>query len=162
TGRVGALLVVGDELFVGGWFGFGGQSTGGIAAWDGAAWRPVGHGIDGEVDALASYGGDVYAGGGFCGSWPISAAYIARWDGARHRGRPRGGAGGPAGAVSAGVRGLSLGGGSGALRGRRAFRGHRPVASARGDGAGSLRECGGAAGRRWEHMGDRAQRPDHR
>ena len=54
-----------------------------IAAWDGAAWSPLGTGLqDAEGYAVASFGGDLYAAGYFnsAGNVP-GTAKLARWDG---------------------------------------------------------------------------------
>lgn len=51
------------------------------AAWDGSTWGPVGSGISGTVDALASYAGQVVATGAFYVASGISTSRIARWDG---------------------------------------------------------------------------------
>lgn len=54
----------------------------GIAAWDGAGWRPLGHGIDGIVRALAWKGDTLIAGGEFSLRDVPGARCIAAWDGA--------------------------------------------------------------------------------
>lgn len=58
----------------------------GVAVWDGAAWSgigAVGQGMDQDVDALAVFNGDVYAGGWFTNAGGLSPTYgMARWDGA--------------------------------------------------------------------------------
>ncbi len=54
-----------------------------IAAWDGATWTsPFGAGLDGAVNALASYGGALVAGGEFTHADGVPAAHIAIWNGA--------------------------------------------------------------------------------
>ncbi len=74
------------SIFVAGWFTeAGGQPAGGVARWDGAAWRAVGGGLSGDQPyalALArGLNGDVYVGGEFSAAGGVSASRIARWDG---------------------------------------------------------------------------------
>ncbi len=69
-GDVSALCVIsdslGDELVAGGGFSSaGGVSAGHIARWNGTTWAPIGTGLDGEVTALAEFGGGMVAGGSF-------------------------------------------------------------------------------------------------
>lgn len=60
-----------------------------IAKWDGAAWSPLGYGLNGNVFALAVDGSDVYVGGVFtsacgnpaCNSGNIPVNHIAKWNG---------------------------------------------------------------------------------
>ena len=82
-----AVETFNGDLIVGGEF----DSAGGIAAsriarWDGAAWHPVGSGIDPSpaksVKCLARHGGDLIAGGRFGSAGEIAASNIARWTGA--------------------------------------------------------------------------------
>jgi hypothetical protein len=54
----------------------------GVAAWDGAAWRALGGGTEGEVYALTEYKGTLVAGGDFTEIGGIAANNIARWNGA--------------------------------------------------------------------------------
>ena len=53
----------------------------GIAQWDGAAWAPLGTGIHSWVHALASYDGDVIAGGAIFTAGGLQVSAIARWNG---------------------------------------------------------------------------------
>jgi hypothetical protein len=57
----GATLVVGGSLVAAG----GVPGTGGIARWNGTVWSSIGGGLIGNVDALASAGGSLWAGGNF-------------------------------------------------------------------------------------------------
>ncbi len=68
------------ELFVGGEFAtLAGGNFGGIARWDGTAWRPLGLGTQsGAVRALLPYGDVLVVGGAFSAGF---AQNIARWDG---------------------------------------------------------------------------------
>jgi hypothetical protein len=86
TARVYALEVHQGLLYVGGTFeGSGDIVSPNVLAWDGAAWHAVGAGVPGEVRALQSYQGELYAGGSLFhdqGSWDG----LARWDGTSWRG----------------------------------------------------------------------------
>jgi hypothetical protein len=83
-----ALAVHEGELVAGGSFTTaGGAPALGVAAWDGATWRPLGGGIAGgdpigpAVYALRSWNGDLIAGGYFTTAGGAPASHIARWDG---------------------------------------------------------------------------------
>jgi hypothetical protein len=58
-----------------------------IARWDGAAWQPLTsanngqQGVNGNVYALKTYNGSLYAGGGFTTAAGLSSGGLARWDG---------------------------------------------------------------------------------
>jgi len=76
----------GVRLYAGGDFDVaGGVPTAFIAAWDGAAWAPVGSGMDGPVRSLAVFddggGPALFAGGEFTTAGGIAAQHVARWDG---------------------------------------------------------------------------------
>lgn len=78
----------GSALYAGGFFqSAGGVPANGIAKWDGAAWAPLGDGVDGGVFALlpfddgAGVGPALYAGGSFQAAGQIPAHSIARWQG---------------------------------------------------------------------------------
>jgi hypothetical protein len=96
SGEVRALLLSGNDLYVGGYFGQANVgaspqvSASRIARWDGAAWSALGSdggvGVDGAVHALTAMGGDLYVGGDFSQAnfpapSPTPANRIARWDG---------------------------------------------------------------------------------
>ena len=79
------------SLYAGGRFtAAGGGSANHIARWDGAAWHPLGSGMNGgspnqfvDVRALAvGPDGSLYAGGLFDTAGGVLANGIARWDGA--------------------------------------------------------------------------------
>lgn len=53
----------------------------GIARWDGAAWAPLGAGLDGTVRDIVVREGVVYAGGEFSHAGAVAAPGLARWDG---------------------------------------------------------------------------------
>ena len=79
----------GPALYAAGVFNSaGGQPVANIARWDGAAWSPVGPGLNGPVYALAVHddggGPALYAGGGFSatGDGATALARVAKWDGA--------------------------------------------------------------------------------
>ncbi len=78
----------GFALYAGGFFSTaGGQPANNIARWDGAAWSPLGMGLNGPVSALTVFddgrsdGPALYAGGSFTTAGGQSANRIARWDG---------------------------------------------------------------------------------
>lgn len=77
---VGALAVHDDRLIAAGRFDRAGSvEASNIAAWDGRSWQPVGPGRAREVQSLAVYRGELYAGG--AGSVMGSPSALARWDG---------------------------------------------------------------------------------
>jgi len=87
-----------------------------VARWNGAAWAPLGTGVNGEVFALASFKGELIVAGAFTGpsDGTPGASRIARWDGANWRAL--------AGGVDSTVRTLALfddgvGGGVGGVGG---------------------------------------------
>jgi hypothetical protein len=92
NGGVRALAFGPDRsLYAGGEFTTaGGVTANGIARWDGAAWHPLGSGIEGDpypgVYALA-VGSDnsLYAGGYFTTAGGVATDYVARWDGTAWR-----------------------------------------------------------------------------
>ncbi len=72
-----------EWLVVGGTFstaGGGAVSANNIAAWDGSAWHAIGTGLSGQVNALAVFNGELYAGGSFTFGTP-AIRNIARWNG---------------------------------------------------------------------------------
>ncbi len=84
TPSVNALAVLpnGDLIAGGDFSSAGGVPAQRIARWDGAAWHPLGSGIDSSVGVLlATPNGDLYAGGGFTSAGGVSSNSIARWDG---------------------------------------------------------------------------------
>jgi trimeric autotransporter adhesin len=85
---VKAALVHDGCLIVGGWFDVaGGDSARCIAKWDGNAWSALGRGIHHQgtrvasVAALATFEGDLIAGGWFDRAGEDSVRCVARWDG---------------------------------------------------------------------------------
>lgn len=86
---VAELLVMDGTLIAGGNFAMaGGQPAARIARWNGSQWQAFGSGIGAPnsndlVAALASHGGQLYAGGTFTRAGEVSANYVARWDGSR-------------------------------------------------------------------------------
>lgn len=58
-----------------------------IARWDGAAWSPLGSGMNGAVLALSLFddgsgqGPRIHAGGSFTTAGGVEASHIASWDG---------------------------------------------------------------------------------
>ena len=79
--EVRALLPMSDLLFVGGSFTeVAGTSNSGVAGLDSNGWHFLGTGLNqGPVNALASYNGQLFAGGGFLTSGSIVNARVARW-----------------------------------------------------------------------------------
>jgi hypothetical protein len=86
-GSVHAMTFLGGRLVVGGRFHqAGGAPARSIAAWTGSRWIPLGGGVglgdfDGFVWALASRGGELFAGGEFVTAGKTEAYNVARWDG---------------------------------------------------------------------------------
>ena len=87
-----AVEIVGDQMYLGGGFtdAAGIKAADYIARWGASGWSPVGpsgadkSALNGQVNAIAVLGSDVYVGGQFTDAAGISEAdYIARWDG-RH------------------------------------------------------------------------------
>ncbi|MCB0252007.1 MAG: hypothetical protein KDI07_25790, partial [Anaerolineae bacterium] len=86
--RIFALAIGPDgSLYAGGEFTTaGGVTANRIARWDGAAWHPLGSGMDESVDALAiGPDGSLYAGGRFSTASGVAASRIAAWDGGQWR-----------------------------------------------------------------------------
>ncbi|MEM9303353.1 MAG: hypothetical protein AAGE01_14655 [Pseudomonadota bacterium] len=70
----------GEALYVAGTFREAGPIRANrIARWDGADWEPLGAGLFGDVRALASFDGDLYAGGWFLNAGGVDTPYVARW-----------------------------------------------------------------------------------
>ena len=107
---VNALTVLDDgsglALYAGGMFMAGGGITAPyVARWDGAAWSPLGSGMNCSVHALAAFddgsGPALYAGGSFLVAGGHSVSRIAKWDGATWSALGSGMSGGPATFVQA-------------------------------------------------------------
>ncbi|HSH15335.1 MAG TPA: PQQ-binding-like beta-propeller repeat protein, partial [Verrucomicrobiae bacterium] len=80
--NVRAILVQGDEIYVGGDFTIaGGRMASHVAKWDGTRWSALGQGIAGSVNALAWYNGELYAGGNFSQAGGQDIPMLARWNG---------------------------------------------------------------------------------
>jgi hypothetical protein len=73
------------RLFAGGDFSSGSGDPNRVARWDGTSWTGLGAGVDGSVNALATFddgsGANLYAGGVFSNAGGSSASNIARWNG---------------------------------------------------------------------------------
>ena len=79
---VQALVVMGRDLYAGGYFSTaGGVSANNIAKWDGMSWSALGTGMNADVSALAVMGTDLFAGGAFTTAGSAAANRIAKWDG---------------------------------------------------------------------------------
>lgn len=84
--NVHAIEVVGQDVFVGGWFTqAGGQPASNIARWNGQQWLPLGsgsaNGVDGDVYALKYMEPYLYVAGDFTRAGGQPASNIARWTG---------------------------------------------------------------------------------
>ena len=86
-GPVNALAALGDVLYVGGgsWDSAGGRPAQNIAAYDttetgDAGWRGLASGINGEVNALAIRGNELFVGGSFTIAGDVLANNVAAWD----------------------------------------------------------------------------------
>jgi hypothetical protein len=78
-----AVTLYNGDLIVGGAFTTaGGVSANYIARWDGAAWQPLGSGMNYKVRALTVYNEELIAAGMFTTAGGVTVNYIARWDGA--------------------------------------------------------------------------------
>ena len=84
-GVVGDLHVHQGVLYYAGTFTVQG---GNIASWDGTTQAIVGGGMDDSVSVLASFGGDLLAGGEFALAGGVPARRLARWDGSAWSGIP--------------------------------------------------------------------------
>ncbi len=58
-----------------------GGSANSVAAWNGIQWQPLGLGLQGAVNCIASYQGSLVAAGSFTNSGGLPTSRIARWDG---------------------------------------------------------------------------------
>jgi hypothetical protein len=85
-GSVEALVIVGNDLYVGGKFiKAGGASIQHLAKFNLATrqWSQVGGGVDGQVYSLTYSNGLLYVGGDFNNAGSLPVEDIATWDGAR-------------------------------------------------------------------------------
>jgi hypothetical protein len=89
VGEVRALATVDDALLVGGDFLVaGGQLVGHIARWNGKTWTPFGQGLDGPINSIIIFNGEIIAAGEFTralGDDATPLLRIARWDGGAWR-----------------------------------------------------------------------------
>ena len=75
------------NVYAGGAFNVaGGWPAGHVAKWDGLQWTTLGTGAEngvsgGGVNAIITYGRDIYVGGGFAQAGTVSAIKAARWNG---------------------------------------------------------------------------------
>ena len=88
NGWVMAIAISGSTVYVGGLFTTaGGIAATSIAKWDTTTntWSAVGvalYGLNGQVNALAVSGSDVYVGGKFTTAAGVAVNYITKWDAA--------------------------------------------------------------------------------
>ncbi len=76
------ITLQGERIYVAGSFSHAGSSeANNIAQWNGSTWSTLAEGIDGSVNALEIYQGDLYAAGSFNQAGTINSSSIARWDG---------------------------------------------------------------------------------
>lgn len=84
--HVNAVLIDGDDIYVGGRFSqAGGKDIKNLARFDGTDWYPVGSGVDGFVNTFSKRGNRLIVGGGFreAGGWTVNG--IATWNGTNWR-----------------------------------------------------------------------------
>jgi hypothetical protein len=84
AGSVHALVVNGNDLYVGGSFSQAGSiGASNIARWNRItqSWSALGSGVNNMVRALAFSNGILYAGGDFTAAGNVNASYAAWWDG---------------------------------------------------------------------------------
>ncbi|MCL4549721.1 MAG: SpaA isopeptide-forming pilin-related protein [Bacteroidetes bacterium] len=88
NGWVLCLAVKGQDLYAGGTFLTTGnnQTVNHIAKWNGSSWSPlVGTngvlGVNGQINAMAVNGNEIYIGGQFNSAGGVSVKNIAKWDG---------------------------------------------------------------------------------
>jgi hypothetical protein len=82
TASVGALAVIGTNLYVGGYFlSAGTVPASSVARWDGNNWSTLGSGVNSAISAMCVGGTNLYVGGDFTSAGGLPATYIARWDG---------------------------------------------------------------------------------
>lgn len=83
--KVRAMAAYNGRIFAAGSFFViqpGGTLIRALAQWDGERWSAVGTGVNGDVNALAVYGGRLVAGGQFTTAGGAPANRLAAWDGA--------------------------------------------------------------------------------
>jgi uncharacterized repeat protein (TIGR01451 family) len=88
NGVVKSMAIYRDEIYICGYFSvvYDVPLQFGIARWDGAAWRPVGGGMDlggNHMAVMCEYNGELYCGGVFTSIAGVTVNGIARWNGTR-------------------------------------------------------------------------------
>lgn len=79
---VSEILVQGNDVYVAGNFtAAGGNSALNIARWRNGSWSPLGSGIEGTVNALEYFRGNLYAGGSFTKVGDTVSNGVAYWNG---------------------------------------------------------------------------------
>ncbi len=89
-GNIMALTSFNNDIIMAGTFANAGTTpANNIARWDGTSFYPfttnasngTAGGLNGRIDALCEYNGDLYVGGWFTSAGPYSAGLIGKWDG---------------------------------------------------------------------------------
>ncbi|HYF14522.1 MAG TPA: hypothetical protein VD971_05545 [Phycisphaerales bacterium] len=117
NGAVNDFAVHNGQIYAAGAFTqINGANSAFVARWNGSAWQPVGTGLTAgapggtnQAYALASYNGQLYAGGLFAGAGGAASPNLVRWDGNAWQG-VGGGASGPVYALAAQGGRLAVGG----------------------------------------------------
>ncbi|MBV6512209.1 MAG: hypothetical protein FMNOHCHN_01706 [Ignavibacteriaceae bacterium] len=81
--KVNCILVAGGYIYIAGTFASaGGNQVKNIVRWDGSGFTALENGVDGTVNALAYYNGNIVAGGAFSSvGGNENIKYIAQWNG---------------------------------------------------------------------------------
>ncbi len=79
---VRTLLIINNQIYVGGSFGvLGGITANNITQWNGVGWVPLSNGTNGDVNALANLGNRIFIGGQFTTAGAINANRVAELNG---------------------------------------------------------------------------------
>jgi len=83
SGQINAIAGINGNIIIGGDFNMiGSDSIAYIALWDGEQWHPLGYGINGPVESIATTGNtDFYIGGSFTRAGNDTANNVAHWTG---------------------------------------------------------------------------------